>query len=256
MRYLSAVLLMSITAGQATTLALMLPTICSAQSLTPSEALSHYLAESRDQQPECSDSVFTVRIDASLPALRKQGSVSGHKLISKTGRIVYRGLRFTGDNLIKTAVIARFLAHDTDPPERADDVGVTQQNYLFTYNKTADYNGLTAYVFLLKPRRKRAGLFRGELWLTADTAAPLRLWGDFVKSPSIFVRSFRFVQDYQMVAGCSQPLRLLLSARTRIAGTVEVVEWLHPAADRPLFNEASESNAESQEVKRKNGDRD
>jgi hypothetical protein len=214
------------------------------------------LASSRDQQPECSDSVFTVRINASLPALRKQGSMGGLKLISQTGQIVYRGLRFTGDDLIKTAVIGRFLANDTNPPEPADKVGITQQNYLFAYDKTSDYNGLIAYVFRLKPRRKRAGLFQGELWLDANTAQPLRLWGDLVKSPSIFIRSFRFVQDYQTVAGRSQPLRLLLTARTRIAGTVEMVEWLHPAGDEPEVTDAGEcSSGFSTEVKHQNENR-
>jgi hypothetical protein len=58
-----------------------------------------------------------------------------------------------------------------------------------------DYNGLAAYVFLLKPRRRQAGLFRGELWVAADTAPPLRLWGDLERSSSIFIRSFRLVQD-------------------------------------------------------------
>ena len=256
LRHMRAVLSMSPTGGAATTLAVILPILCSAQSLTPPEALSQYLGRSRDRQPGCSDAVFTTRIDDSLPALRKQGSMSGLKRISRTGQIAYRGLRFTGDKLIKTAVIARFLASSTNPSERADSAGVTQQNYSFTYDRTADYNGLTGYVFLVKPRRKRAGLFRGELWLTADTAAPLRLWGDLVKSPSIFVRGFRFVQDYQVVAGCAQPLRLLVTARTRIAGRVEVVEWLHPAADKPQVNDAGESSSEFQEVKRQNEDRD
>jgi len=254
--YVRGILSTITTAGAATTLALMLPILCAAQSLTPSEALSQYLASSRDQQSGGSDSVLSVRIYASWPALRKQGSMSGLKVVSETGQIVYRGLRFTGDNLIKTHVIARFLANDTNPPGRADNVGVTQQNYVFTYDKTADYNGLSAYVFLLKPRRKRAGLFRGELWLTADTAKPLRLWGDLVKSPSIFVRSFRFVQDYQMVEGRSQPLRLLLTARTRIAGTVEMAVWQHPAASTAELTEAGDDNFEFQEVKRQNEDRD
>ena len=206
---------------------LLFPKFCSGQPLTPVEALDRYLA-TRDQQLACSDSEFTVQIDASMPRLHKQGGMSGLKLVSSTGQIVYHGLRFTGDKLVKTAVIARFLAHDTNPAERTADVAVSRQNYWFTYNKTADYNGLSAYVYLLKPRRKRAGLLRGELWLTADTAAPLRLWGDLVKSPSIFIRSFRLVQDYQTVGGCSQPLRLLLTAHTRIAGTVELVIWLQP----------------------------
>jgi hypothetical protein len=77
------------------------------------------------------------------------------------------------------------------------------------------------------------GLFRGELWLSAENGAPLRLWGDLMKSYSIFVRNFRFVLDYQMVHGCAEPLRLLLTAATRIAGRVEMAAWLHPASEEP-----------------------
>ena len=214
-------------------LPLLFPILCSAQQLTPAEALDRYLAKAGGPQPVSSDSVFNVQIDASIPTLHKQGSMNGLKLVSQTGRVVYRGLRFTGDKLVKTAVIARFLSNDMEPAVRTADVAVSRQNYWFTYNKISSYNGLTAYVFLLKPRRKRVGLFRGELWLTADTAAPLRLWGDFVKSPSIFIRSFRFVRDYQTVTECAQPLRLVLTIRTRIAGTVEMVVWQHSAADSP-----------------------
>src|SRR5450755_333230 len=79
---------------------------------------------------------------------RPRGVASGLKLVSYTGQIVYRGLRFTGDKLVKTAVIARFLAHDTNPAERTGDVALSRQNYWFIYDRTSDYNGLTAYVFL------------------------------------------------------------------------------------------------------------
>jgi hypothetical protein len=154
--------------------------------------------------------------------------MSGVKVMSQTGRIVYRGLRFTGDNLVKTAVIARFLATDAAPPVPAAAVAVTHENYSFSYEKTADYNGLIAYVFLVKPRRKRVGLFKGELWLDAKTAGPLRLWGDFVKSPSIFIRNLRFVQDYRSIEHRYQPLRLLLSVQTRIAGDADMAVWLTP----------------------------
>jgi len=201
---------------------------CSGQSLTPDEAIDRYLTGSRDRQPGCSDWVFAVQIDASLPKLKKEGSMSGLKVLSGTGQTVYRGLRFKGDNLVKTAVIARFLENDAKPPERVAGTDVTRQNYSFVYDRTSGYNGVIAYVFRLKPRRKRIGLFNGELWLDATTAAPLRLWGDFVKSPSIFVRSFRFVRDYQRIDHCFQPLRLLLTVETRIAGKAEMAVWLHP----------------------------
>jgi hypothetical protein len=209
-------------------LPLLFAGFCSGHSLTPDQAIDRYLTGSRDRQPGCSDCAFVVQIDATLPNLKKTGSMSGLKVVSQTGQSVYRSIRFTGDKLVKTGVIARFLANDTKPPDRDAGTDVTRQNYSFVYDRTSSYNGLIAYVFRLRPMRKRAGLFKGELWLDATRAAPLRLWGDFVKSPSIFVRSFRFVQDYQSIGDCSQPLRLLLTVETRIVGKVEMAEWLHP----------------------------
>jgi hypothetical protein len=203
-------------------------------------------------QPACCNTLFAVQIDASMPALQKHASMKGFKRTVQPGRVVYRGLQFTGDKLVKTQVIARFLARETDPPAQAADIGVTRGNYIFSYDHLSDYNGLAAYVFCLKPRRKRAGLFRGELWLDRDTAAPLRLWGDLVKSPTIFIRGLRFVQDYQTVHGCTEPLRLLLTARTRIAGTVEMTVWLHPASEEA--EAASRLNATADFTKEINRD--
>src|ERR1700736_5653682 len=149
-------------------LLLLFAGFCRGQSLKRDEALDRYLAGTRDRQPECSDWVFAIQIDASLPKLNKHGSMSGLKVVPRTGKAMYRGLRFTGDNLVKTAVIARFLTNDTKPYAGAD---VTRQNYSFVYDRTSGYNGLIAYVFRLKPVRKRVGLFKGELWLQATTAA-------------------------------------------------------------------------------------
>jgi hypothetical protein len=219
--------------------------LCPAQSLAPAEALNRYLLESSDTQAACSGLVFDVRIDASLPKLRRQGSVSGLKVVSQTGQSVYRGLRFTGDKLVKNEVIARFLANDTKPLDPAAGVGVTQQNYSFVYDKTSIYNGLIAYVFRLRPKRRRVGLFKGELWLDAATAAPLRLWGDFTKSPSLFIRGFRFVEDYQDLGQCHQPVRLLLTIRTRAVGEVEMALWLHSLDSQPQAAATGASGADS-----------
>jgi len=201
---------------------------CLAQPLTPGEAIDRYLRGSLERQLGSSEWVCAVQIDATMPDLKKQGSMSGLKVVSRAGQTVYRDLRFTGDNLIKTAVIARFLANDVKRSEGAAGADITRQNYSFVYDRTSDYNGLSAYVFRLKPMRKRIGLFKGELWLDASTADPLRLWGDFVKSPSLFVRNIRLVEDFQRIGDCSHPLRLLLTVDTRIAGHVEMAVWLHP----------------------------
>ena len=63
-------------------LPLLFPILCSAQQLTPAEALDRYLAKAGGPQPVSSDSVFNVQIDASIPTLHKQGSMNGLKLVS------------------------------------------------------------------------------------------------------------------------------------------------------------------------------
>jgi hypothetical protein len=209
-------------------LSLLFAGFCFAQPLTPGEAIDRYLTGSSERKPGCSDWACAIQIDATMPQLKKQGSMSGLKVVSRTGQALYRDLRFTGDNLIKTAVIARFLANDVKRSEGAAGAEVTRQNYSFVYDRTSEYNGLSAYVFRLRPTRKRIGLFKGELWLDAATADPLRLWGDFVKSPSIFVQNIRLVEDLQRIGDCSHPLRLLLTVDTRIAGQVDMAVWLHP----------------------------
>jgi hypothetical protein len=209
-------------------LSLLSAGFCLTQPLTPDEAIDRYLRGSRERQLGSSEWVCAVQIDATMPELKKQGSMSGLKVVSQAGQTAYRDLQFTGDNLIKTAVIARFLANDVKRSEGAGGAELSRLNYSFVYDRTSDYNGLSAYVFRLKPKQKRLGLFKGELWLDATTADPLRLWGDFVKSPSFLVRNIRFVQDNQRIGTSSQPLRLLFTVDTRIAGRVEMAVWLHP----------------------------
>jgi len=214
---------------------LMFAAFCPAESLTPAEALDRYVTASSGTQPVCADTAFAVQIDASLPKLGKQGSMSGLKLVAHTGQIDYEGLRFQGDSLIKTAVIARFLAKEKE--KRAPGLGVVPENYLFILDRTSGYNGLAAYVFRLKPKRKRAGLFKGELWLDATTGTPLRLWGDLVKSPSFFIRNLRFVQDYLYPNQCRQPVRLIVTVQTRIVGQVELVARFRAIESQPVPTE-------------------
>src|SRR5258708_28429248 len=139
-------------------LLLLFAGFCSGQSLAPEQAIDRYLTKSRDGQPECPDCAFAVQIDASLPKLKKEGSMSGVKVVSRTGQAVYRGLQFSGDKLVKTAVIARFLANEAKPPERVGGTNLTRQNYSIVHDLTSTDNDVPAYVFLVKPIRQRRRL--------------------------------------------------------------------------------------------------
>ena len=202
----------------------------SAPALSAPEALNRYLS-SYHSSCGLDDQAMQIEIQASLPKLKKEGTMDGLKIISASGQVAYRFLRFTGDKLIKTDVIARFLTAEAQPPERRGNIGTTLKNYKFHLLRTADYQGARAYVFQLRPRKKREGLYKGELWLDAASGVPLREAGQLVKSPSIFIHRVTFVRDYGEHASCGPPNRTSITVETRIAGDAEMLVLQHPVAD-------------------------
>jgi hypothetical protein len=203
--------------------------------------LNRYLGGSRASCTSAEEAM-EVRIEASLPKLKKQGTMHGLKVISQSGQVAYRFLRFTGDKLVKTDVIARFLTAEVHPPENTANIAVTAKNYKFRYLRPADYEGTHAYVYQLRPRKKRPGLFKGELWLDAESAAPLRETGELVKSPSIFIQRVKFIRDYADRTACAPPHRTAITVQTRIAGDAEMVVWQNPVDEtwRPSNEEQLE----------------
>jgi len=166
-----------------------------------------------------------VEIEAALPRLRKHGTMRGVRMITRAGEIVYSRLRFAGDRMVGKDVISRYLAADVRKPPREKDFHLDPAHYRFESAGETDYNGRTADVFRVTPKRRRGGLFRGELWLDAATALPLRIWGDVVKSPSRFLSHPHFVRDYDLADGVAQPRRLILTARAAFVGDVEMTIW-------------------------------
>ncbi len=195
------------------------------QSAGPQNVLQRYLRASQDQPAAGQGESVEVEIDASLPRLQKEGSMRGLKVITRAGQTVYTRLRFTGDRLIKKDVISRYLAADIQKQSNSQDLAIAPGNYRFEFVRDVDYNGRVAEVFSLVPKHKRAGLFRGELWLDRATALPLREWGDVVKSPSHFLGHPRFVRDYSLAEDKSRPRRLILTARAALVGDVQLTIW-------------------------------
>jgi len=164
-----------------------------------------------------------VEIDASLPKLKKQGKLHALRRISRLGRITYEAVHFEGDSSIKNDVIARYLAADTQT--QANDgasVAITLANYKFKYRGMVDQDGRLVHVFRLTPRKKRVGLFKGELWLDAETCLPVREAGRLAKMPSIFLRRIEFVREYDIHEGVAFPRSIESTVDTRLVGKAEL----------------------------------
>lgn len=182
------------------------------------QIIERYLDASRTQSEALRGMQMEVNLEAQLPSLEKHGKLKALRRISKLGMITYKALGFSGDNLIKKEVIARYLTEDS----KHRDIDITPANYKFKYKGRMERDGRTLHVFELAPRRKAVGLFRGQLWLDDDTAMPVHESGRFVKSPSVFLKKIEFVREYQIQDGVAIPKHVESTADVRLLGRAEL----------------------------------
>jgi hypothetical protein len=200
----------------------------------PDQIVENYCTATQSQEQSFDGTSMEVVIQASLPKLKKQGRLRGLRRISKLGRLTYDHLIFEGDGTVKNQVIARYLtaeveAHDEPSPAQA----VTPANYRFSYKSKAVIDGREVYLFAVSPKKKRVGLFKGQLWIDAATYLPVLESGYWVKNPSIFLKKVAFVRRFEIRDGISVPRQVASTVDTRIWGPAELeIDFTNFSVDR------------------------
>jgi hypothetical protein len=185
-----------------------------------SRAFALYLAGVRHVQ---SWSPESIEIEASLPKLKKQGRWRAVRRTNAEGGADYQVLEAAGDRVVRQQVIERYLTAQMRAAEiPASSTAITPANYEFRYKGVVEAGEGLAYVFQIKPRKKRVGLITGELWLDAETGAAVRLSGRLVKSPSLFVKSVGIVREIILSEGVARMLLTHLSVDTRLVGVADL----------------------------------
>ena len=194
-----------------------------AKTETGTEILAQYRDAVRRQQDVLKDVSMDVTMEATIPKLKKHGRMSALRRISSLGKITYKILGFSGDNTVKKEVMARYMAAEVDAAqEKRDQIGITPENYNFKYKGQHEKEGLLVHVFELKPKHKRLGLFKGELWVDPATFLPVREFGRLVKNPSVFVKKMEFVRKYDIRDGVAYLVALDSRTDTRIVGRADL----------------------------------
>ena len=193
------------------------------------EVLDRYVKGMEQQEARTSDMTMDMEIDAKLPSLQKEGTLHLLRQVTRLGEIAYSGFRYIGDKMVYKEVIARYLAAETQAAsahlkgkESGESMSITPENYKFKYKGMAANEERWVYVFQVTPKKKRVGLFRGDVWVDATTFLPVRESGQFVKNPSIFLKKIEFVRNFTIRDGVSFPTRVVSQIHTRIVGTAEL----------------------------------
>lgn len=214
------------------------PTSVSRPRLAADVALLTYLRHANDQIHSLASFSDITVVDAELPQSSQRGRLKLRRVFAAPHSLTYQALDFAGDNFIKANVIGRLLQSEVDHVQKDDGgkIAITDANYKFTYKGFEAFDGRTLYVYAVKPLQKRPGLFKGRIYLDPANASLMRAEGTLVKSPSIFVKKIRFVQDYNEVAGFNLPVHIHSVADTRLVGRA-IVDIVHSDYDAHAFSE-------------------
>ena len=197
-----------------------------APSGTPwAEILERYLTANKEQQNLLRDSTMDVDVEAKIPRLKKEASAHGIRQITRLGQITYQAVRSVGDKMVSKDVIARYLSEEEGASKgllgsnvKLQSIAITAENYKFKYKGVVTVNGRKVYAFQVNPKKKRVGLFKGEVWVDAETYLPFREMGRFVKTPSVFLKNVDFVREYDIQSGLALPVRIESHIDTRLVG--------------------------------------
>jgi hypothetical protein len=191
----------------------------------------------------------TIDIEASLPKLAKKGRLHAIRYMVPFAKPEYRNLEMAGDSTVTRQVIARYLSAEAQALTLpASEVAVSAANYKIRYVGSIGGATTLAYVFRITPRKKRAGLIRGELWIDAASGIAVHEAGVLVKQPSVFVRRVEMIKDTDLREG--QPsLRIThLAIDTRLIGRAELTITERPelAASVPSLRGAQTDFSDGQ----------
>ena len=118
-------------------------------------------------------------------------------------------------------MITRYLAAESAARENGT-IAITPANYKFRYAGRLVQNGVTTQIMELTPKKKAVGLFKGQIWIDAVSGMPVREVGQFVKTPSVFLKKIAFVRDYEIRNGIAFPRHIQSTVDTRIVGRAEL----------------------------------
>jgi hypothetical protein len=197
------------------------------EDVDPDAIVQSYCNAMRGQEAAAKPASMDAQIEASLPALKKQGKLHALRHISALGRITYKILGFEGDKTVKNEVIARFLQAEIDAQEQQSvSFAVTPENYKFQYKRHDMLDGRPVHVFQVTPKKKRENLFKGEIWIDAATFLRVQETGYMVKNPSIWVKKFTFTRRYEVQNGIPVPRLVQGRVETRLVGSAELTMQL------------------------------
>jgi hypothetical protein len=192
--------------------------------IPPEKALQVFERESERQAGELRTYTATTLISVELPDMSRRGEFELRRLYVAPKTLEFTPLRFTGDDFVKTNVIARLLQSEVTRLQNLQPfaTAINQANYTISFRETTQIDGRLVHAYQLKPRKRRVGLFEGRIFLDAFNGNLVRKEGRLVKTPSFVLKKVEFAQDYTDIGGFTFLEHTHSAVSTRMIGRTVV----------------------------------
>ncbi len=183
------------------------------------EIVNRYVQASRIRQTALRSEAMQVEITTTVLKSQRQSQLRAVRRISGDGEIAYDILEKSGDEGVRRQVIGRYLSVESRLRD-ADATEMTPVNYKFRLKAIIYQLGRRVQVLQLTPRKKKDGLFKGELWGDEATGMPIRESGKLVKAPHPLLKGLAFIREYQISDGLAVPIHDEVTIDVRFWGRV------------------------------------
>lgn len=189
----------------------------------PGLAFARYLSTLQERNAFTEAGPVAIEIDASVPRLMKHARFSAIRETDGSERSAFQNVKVAGDGMVQHQVIARYLeAQQQAEALPYSSVAITPANYKFRFLYSIADDETTLYVFDIRPKHKRTGLIRGQLWIDSATGIAVRAQGVFVKRPSVFVRGVQVRRDVDHDGAVPRVRTTHVSVDARLIGRTEL----------------------------------
>ena len=204
--------------------------------IAPESALQVFERGSERQTVELRGYTATTLINVKLPDVSRWGEFELQRVYVAPKTLEFTPVRFTGDNFVKTQVIARLLQSEVTRLQNPQHfaMAINAANYKIAFRGTTQIDGRLVHEYRLKPRKRRVGLFEGRMFLDAFNGSLVRSEGRLVKTPSVVLKRVEFLQDYMDIGSFTFLKHTHSVASTRMVGRTVVdiyhYNYLFPSA--------------------------
>lgn len=192
-------------------------------------AFARYTVSLFERDPFTESGPVAIVIHASLPDLYKDSDVAAIRNAGANEKADYDMTYLGGDATVQQEVILRyFQVRQLIDNQRVSSVLITPANYVFHFRRELRSLAGISYIYDIKPRKKRAGLIKGQLWIDGATGIGVLVKGRLSDKRG----AIDFVRETQVVNG-SRIRVTHASFSDRVVGRAELVVLEYPVVEAP-----------------------